>query len=188
MWSGEEAHMSDETAKSLAAAEAEAAKQQEIVDVLKQQCLDEVAAAIPDGAEKYAKSIAQAQPERTKELGRDGVDALRGEIASAAALLAEELKQSAKAVKWPESSSGKNDVMSALFNFLWGTRVDQFDKILRDFGYNIDKHAGLNPHSLYDLRKFKELERQFSLLRQKKYAVKVATAVDDQATVDDLWN
>lgn len=123
--------MSEETAKRIAEAKAQEAEQQKIVDALTQDCLNEVAAGIPVGAEKYAKSISHAQPEITKGLGRDGVSALREEISAAAVELATEIKEAATAIKWPESGSRKDDVATALFKFLYGSRIGRFDAMSR---------------------------------------------------------
>jgi hypothetical protein len=110
--------MSEETTRRIAEAKAQEAKQQQIVEALTQDCLDEVAAGIPAGAEKYAKSILHAQPEVTKGLGREGVSALRNEISAAATTLAAEIKDAATRISWPDSGSRRRRVFRPFHGLL----------------------------------------------------------------------
>ena len=179
--------MSEDTARAVTEARAEWVKHRQVVERLKQECLDSVAAEIPAGVETYAKKIAQEQPAVTKKLGREGVAALRADISSAAERLASEVKEARSSVLWPRDDAQRDGVATALFKFLNGPRVDRIDSVLQSRGYVVSEHSGLNPHMAFRLRRYGELNREFAVLASKAYALEAAMADDDRDTVDDLW-
>jgi hypothetical protein len=183
--------MSDETKRALAEAEATKAQQHAVVDRLKQAALDSVAAGLGEHLDVYAKKMAQAQPDVTKSLGRDGVSALRAELAKVADELGAELRQSSQAIKWPTFEFGvsrNKGVASALFDLLYGSRMMRIDQIFKSFGYTIEQHGGLNPHSLYGRDDFTELETEISVHTSYRQAADAARAADNHDTVESLWD
>ena len=180
--------MSDETQRRLAEAKAEENKQRQIVDALKQQCLDSVASGFHARVNAYAKKVAHKHPDATRELGRDGIDALRKELSAAAENLAAELRQSVKEVKWPATIGGaRNNVTSTLFSFLY-ERVKKVDQVFKTFGYRIDEYTGCSPYDFFDRDTFVELEQQIHLLAVASDDVEIAKRTDDRDAVESLWN
>lgn len=183
--------MSRETARALADAKGAEADQVEVVDTLKRELLDAVAAGLPDRLDEYLKAIAHRQAGVTKALGRDGIAALRKEISDAADDLAVELRQSADKIEWPTfayGSSRNKGVHSSLFHYFYGSRANNVDRILRLSGYTIEQHGGLHPHSLYERGGYDDIERQLAILAAKRNDVARAEEDDDHDTVDSIWN
>ncbi len=184
--------MSEETARRLAEAKEQEAEQRTVVDALKQQCLDSIADGLPGRLDDYVKGIAHGQPDVTKQLRRDGIIALRKEVSEAADNLGAELRNSAAQIKWPTYAYGwprHKGVTSSLFEFLYGSRVNKIDQILKSLGYKIEQHSGLHPHSLYEHEAaYGELEAQLATLTSKSNDVAAAKEADDHDTVDSLWD
>ena len=179
--------MSEETARAVAAAEADESQQRALVDRLKQETLDSVAEYMPDHIDAYAKELAQKQPAATKALGPAGVSTLRKELAEAAQNLGAELKQSAAKIAWAANYEG---VSYALAQFLGGSNLAPFNHTLRKHGYTIDTHESVSAYDLFTSPQdqFFELEEQVRKLSQKTGAVQAAKKADDQDTVESIWD
>jgi hypothetical protein len=183
--------VSEETASALALAKEEESLQRAVVDPLKQNCLNSVAQGVSASVDRYAKKVAQAQPDVTRALGRDGVSALREDLSRAAGELATELRRAVAAVKWPTFAYGRshnNGVASALYDFLSGSRVGRFDRILRAHRYKIEDYHGFSPYDLIEREGFNELEVELEILASKVKAVEAAKDADDQDAVESLWD
>lgn len=111
-------------------------------DARTRECLDAVADGIRSAVDRLAKGVAQAQPDVTKNLGAAGVKALRDELATEAAELAEYVRAGAEKIEWPNRDSewSKVDprkVHSALFKFMYGSPVNRVGEVFGRHGYEI---------------------------------------------------
>lgn len=116
-------------------------------------CLSSVAAGLPSHLEAIAKRTAQSQPEVTKSLGSDGLKILRKELAESAQQLGSELDDAAEKIKWPEASSEYSKVSTrkigtALFNFLYGSRVDRLAAVFKRHGFSVGSGSGHSQSSI----------------------------------------
>ena len=177
--------MSEETARALAAAEAEEAEQRAIVDRLKQDVLKSIAAALPQNIDAYAKELSQKQPVATTKLGRDGVAALREALADAAQKLGSLLEASADKIDWNADYSG---VAYGIRRFVSGSSLAPFNHALRSAGFTIDSKESVTGYELVSERRYPELEEALKLLAQKTNAVKAAKRADDQDAAASIWD
>jgi len=166
-------------------------------DHQKNECLTQVAAGLPGKVDELAKRVAHAEPEITKALGKEGVDQLRTELSHEAALLAADIQGAANEIEWPmpQSDLAKVDarkIHSALFNYMYGRRVDTLASVFKRHGYSIrdsnSQRQGLVlPQSLYEEDKFGPVAGALTALAQAESRVSRANAADDSSTVDDIW-
>jgi hypothetical protein len=169
--------------------EAAEAEQRAVVDDLKQECVESVARGLPDRLDTYAKRIAHQQPDAAKALGRDGVSALRNELAEAADQLATELRSAVDEIPWPSSAGARRsqDVHSALFKFLYGSHVNRVTAIFKAHGFWFDETGGILPQDLYEMDGFGELVEALQVLAIAENATATAKAADDRDAVESLW-
>lgn len=182
--------MSEETTRRLEEAKADEAQQQQIVAREKQQYLDALAEQLAGKVEAYGKKLAFEQPEVTKSLGRDGVEAFRRELVEAANGLGSLLRESADKIAWPTfeyDRAKKRGLRSALYDFLAGGRTKPINDVVRSYGYHLDAYHGVSPYELVDDVDSRSVENNLELLTQKRKAVEAAKDADDQDTVADLW-
>lgn len=153
--------MSEETTRALEEALAAASQLREEADQQKNECLARVAEGLPEKVDGLAKRVAHAEPEVTKTLGKEGIAQLRTELAHEAALLAADIQGAADEIKWPmpQSDFDKIDtckINSALFQYMYGKRVDKLAAVFKRHGYSIhddnsQRTQGLVlPQSLYE--------------------------------------
>jgi hypothetical protein len=90
--------MSDETAQKLAEAKAIEIARQAEMDDQKRECLAVIARGIPARVDEVAKREARDQPDVARQLGSDGIRALRKKLAEAAAALASEVEEASEQI------------------------------------------------------------------------------------------
>jgi hypothetical protein len=145
-------NMSEETARVLSDANNAAEQARKEADREKQACLDVVAENLQSKVDAVAKRTAHAQPEVTKTLGKEGIQALRSALRDGADILAEEIRGAVDRIQWPTAEPyapvqpGK--IHSALFKFMYGTRVNRIAAVFKAHGYaikddNVDRRHGL---------------------------------------------
>jgi hypothetical protein len=131
-------------------------------------------------------------------LGTEGIEHLRTELAHEAALLAADIQGAADEIKWPMPQSDFDKVEarkihSALFQYMYGERVDKLAAVFKRHGYSIhdnnsQRTQGLVlPQSLYEEDKFGPVAGALNALGEAERRVARAIAADDSSTVDDLW-
>ena len=189
--------MSEETKRRLQEATAAAAQVRAVAGQKKIECLSQIAVGLAGRLDMIAKQVAQAEPEVTKTLGKDGIQQLRAELANEAQLLAADIQSAADRIKWPvHSGYGKIEarkIHSSLFDYLYGTRVNKIAAVFKRHGYSVrddnrERTQGLVlPQQLYEEDQFRELAQALSALGEAEDAVKAAQATDDRSTVDDIW-
>jgi hypothetical protein len=191
--------MSGETAQKLNEARAAETERRAEADDRIRECLTAVARGIPARVDEVGKKAAHDQPDVARELGVEGIKDLRRELADAAAVLASEVEAAAEQIKWPRQQSEYSqvkprDIHSALFNFLYGQRVDSLASILKRHGFPIhDDNAQRSqslilPQTLYSESDFAAVAEALSLLGIANRAVAAAKAADDRDVVDSLWD
>ncbi|OZC62805.1 hypothetical protein CH267_00145 [Rhodococcus sp. 06-621-2] len=147
--------------------------------------LAEVAEALPRNVDAYAKSIAQRQPGVTKNLGHEGVEALRTELRAVADDLAGELVVDGDKIAW--SNKNGEAVHSSLFPYFYGPRLAKVSAVLRRSGFDVE-HAGILPQYLYQDRDDAELNSALSRLQGARARLEKARADADRDSIDEMWN
>jgi hypothetical protein len=190
--------VSEQTTQRLIEVTATAAARRAEADALKQRCLAEVTSGMAARVDEIAKRIAHAQPDVAKRLGSTGIQTLRKELIEQAELIAAELLTAADQLEWPtrqseHSSIGPRDIHSALFNYLYGRRMNSIAAIFKRHGFavhdnNAQQSQGLiYPQSFYNESDFVELAEALNALGNAEKAVTDAKAEDDRDTIDALW-
>jgi hypothetical protein len=129
--------MSKETASALQKAQDAEAEQRAAVDDVMHETLAAVADGLPAKLVEYAKTLSHAHPDVAKQLGRDGIGTVRGELCGIATDIGNELRGAAHQIKWPRNKYvSKDDIGSALFSFLYGQRIDRLTALLRSHGFS----------------------------------------------------
>src|SRR6188472_4542317 len=118
--------MGDQTADALARAEAVLAAEQTKTESAERELLHRIAAGVPGAVDGVAKRVAESQPEVTRQLGSDGIRAMRAELADQANQLATEIRTAQ--ISWPLEQSVRygetrtRHLDAALFRYLHGRR------------------------------------------------------------------
>lgn len=192
--------MSDETQRALEAAEAALSAAEAHTDQCKRDCLDAVSEGIPAAVDAAAKKIAQSQPDVTRQLGPEGVKALRDELATEAAALAEYVRAGADKIEWPASSGEwispiePRKIHSALFKYMYGRPINRVGDVFERHGYDAQRTPDrseqglLLPQSLYTEASFGPVAAALTDLGAARRAQAKAKADDDQDAVDNLWS
>jgi hypothetical protein len=190
--------MSDETARNVARAKAVESELHAQADERIRECLGGIARGIPSRLDDLAKRTAQSQPEVTKQLGSSGLKTFREELAAAAQQLAMEVEGAGNEIKWPQAASdhSKADtgkVHSALFDFLYGSRLDKLAAVFKRYGFSVGDSPGhsqafLLPQYLYQQDAFLPVAELLNSLWQAQRALAVEIAADDEAIVGSLWD
>ncbi len=167
-------------------------------DRLEGELLDRIAAGVPTAVDGIAKRVAESQPEVTRQLGSDGIRAMRAELAETALELAGEIRTAR--ITWPlEQSVRYGEVRTrhldaALFSYLHGPRMDALVAVLQSHGFAIrgDGATGaqelVNPHELYDegwLAPLADARTTVSTIESKVRAAKQSNA---DAAVRSIWD
>lgn len=187
--------MSEETRLALQDAQARLDEASGLADELKQTHLDAIATGIPDAVDALARAAAQAQPDVTKALGKQGVLQFRDELARASSVLAADVRGAVGKIKWPGSSEDtvKNRAMTfTLYEFFKGQRVNAIAAIFKKNGYEVrvGRDGGqtlIHPYSLFDEAALAPLTEALKKEASARDAVTRAKAADDRDIVDDLW-
>ncbi|MGC3995199.1 MAG: hypothetical protein QM779_13975 [Propionicimonas sp.] len=187
--------MSEETRLALKEAQARLDEASGLADELKQTHLEAIAAGIPDAVDALARAAAQAQPEVTKALGKEGVVQFRDELARASSVLAADVRGAVGKIKWPGSSedTARNRAVTfTLYDFFRGQRVNAIAAIFRKHGYAVrtgrdGSQTLIHPYSLFNEDALAPLTDALKKEAKARDAVARAKAADDRDIVDDLW-
>jgi hypothetical protein len=190
--------MSEETTRDLRDALAAASEARAEADLQKKKCLTELAEGLAGRLDALAKRVAQAEPEVTKALGKTGIQQLRTELDHEAALLAADVQGAADRITWPVPQSHydkaeEGKIHSALFDYMYGPRVDKLAAVFKRHGYSIHDNNSRQaqglvlPQSLYEQEKFGPVAQALNVLGEAERVVAEARKADDSSTVDDLW-
>lgn len=185
--------MIDQTAQKLEAAKAVEAQLRAESDGRKREFLTAIACGIPGHVDAIAKREAHGQPDVARQLGSDGVRALRRELGEAGAALAADVELASDQIKWPTVYITAKEVGAAVFDFLHGPRVDRIAAVLQRHGFDIyddntrNSQSVVLPHYLYDESGLTPVTEALRALAKAKAAVAVAKAADDRAVIDSFW-
>jgi hypothetical protein len=190
--------MSEQTGEALGRAEAALAAEQAKTDRLEVEVLDRIAAGVPTAVDGIAKRVAESQPEITRQLGSDGVRAMRADLAEAAIHLAAEIRTAE--ISWPVDQSVRYGEVAvrhldgALFGYLHGPRMDALVEVLQSHGFAIrgDGEQGaqdlVNPHDLYDEGWLTPLAGARTTLAAIESSVRAAKQSEVDAAVRSIWD
>ena len=92
---------------------------------------------------------------------------MRDELTNVAGALAAELRNAADQIAWNDDKTTvrPDDIHTALFNFLYGPRVQRIDAVLKARGFEIDDiSGGIVPQQLYERSSFVPLANAFTEL------------------------
>lgn len=143
---------------------------------------------LPAAVDRLAKRAAQAEPDTARRLGPSGVRDLKNDLSVRSAELAADLRSAAERVGWPETGLvATKDVHGALFQYLYGARLEPIGRVLKEHGLLRPEGAVL-PQDLYDEKFFGPLAEALSALSRADAALAQARKADDLRAVDDLWD
>ncbi|HAV0114396.1 TPA: hypothetical protein JFU91_002441 [Enterococcus faecium] len=192
--------MSDETQRALQDAATALAQAEARAEETKRACLEDIAAGIPAAVDAHAKQIAHSQPDITRQLGPEGVKALREELAAEAASLADFVRAGVDKIEWPPGSDDwittvePRKVSSALFTYMHGRPINQVGEVFGRHGYDVKrnprsaKQSLILPQMLYTDEAFKPVAAALTDLITARRVHSQAKAADDQVAVEDLWS
>lgn len=191
--------MTEETARKLQEAEAAEERAASAADAEKRACLQQVALNLPTKLDAFAKTVARDEPEVTKSLGADKLKQLRSDLAGAATSLGTDLQGAIDQIKWPSagsqySSVTAGDIHSALFNYMYGQRVDQLAAVFTRYGYSVrhGSHQNANTHivpqQLYEEAWFGSVAEALQQLGAAKRETERARKMDNDSVVDTMWD
>jgi hypothetical protein len=190
--------MSDQTDDTLARAEAVLAAEQTKTERYERELLDRIASGVPTAVDGIAKRAAESQPDVTRQLGSDGIRAMRAELAEKALQLATEIRTAQ--ISWPLEQSvrygevGTRHLDAALFSYLHGRRMDVLVEVLQSHGFAIrgDGEPGaqdlINPHDLYHETWLAPLSEARITLAAAESEVRAAKQSDADAAVQEIWD
>jgi hypothetical protein len=160
--------------------------------------LDLIAAGVSTAVDGMAKRVAESQPEVTRQLGSEGIRAMRAELAETAVQLATEIRTAQ--ISWPAEQSLRygevavRHLDAALFSYLHGPRMDALVEVLQSHGFAIrgDGEQGaqdlVNPHDLYDEGWLSPLAEARTTLAAIESNVRAARQSDADAAVQSIWD
>jgi hypothetical protein len=190
--------MSDHAGETLGVAEAALAAEQTRTERLEKQLLDRIAAGVPTAVDGIAKRVVESQPEVTRQLGSDGIRAMRAELADEAVQLASEIRTAH--ISWPVPRSVRygevpvRHLDAALFGYLHGPRMDALVEVLRRHGFAMrgDGEQGaqdlVNPRDLYDEEWLSPLAAAHTALSAMESSVRAAKQSETDAAVRSIWD
>lgn len=188
--------MTVDSKDSVLRAEAELAGVQIRVERAKIECLERVAAGLPQRVDNLAKKYAHSFPDITRGLGSDGVARLRADLVVEVDELAKEFTAAVDEIDWPVrqgsySNVSTSNVHSALFKRFY-QKLDGVIGVLNKYGYLVDKQKDLRsavlPQDLYDQSDFGELASTLDELWEVEAKVAEARLAYDRESVDSLWS
>jgi hypothetical protein len=190
--------MSEQPGEALGRAEAALAAAQAKTERLEGELLDRIASGAPTAVDGIAKRVAESQPEVTRQLGSDGIRAMRAELAETALQLGAEIRTAQ--ISWPVDQSVRygevrvRHVDAALFGYLHGPRMDSLVEVLQRHGFAIraDGAQGaqelVNPRDLYDEGWLSPLTEARSALSVIESRLRDAKQSDADAAVRSIWD
>jgi hypothetical protein len=192
--------MSDQTKGAWDRATASAEVARTTSDRLEQELLDHIAAGIPARVDAIAKGAAEREPDVTRQLGSDGIRAMRAELAEKATALAAEVRAASSQISWPAEEALRygevrtRHLDAALFGYLHGQRMESIAEVLQSHGYAIygdstqPSQDVVNPHDFYSEQWLAPLAEARTSLSVAQGRVGDAKQVDDQASVRSIWD
>ncbi|MFE9232852.1 hypothetical protein [Cellulosimicrobium funkei] len=194
--------MTTEPRRALEEAQASEQECQTALVAAQEELLAAVATGLPARAEDLARAVSHSQPEVSLKLGKEGINAFRNDLRHAATELASELARSQERIKWPKQAGqyapvNDQEISTALFNFLYGPRVDALASVFADHGFSTKGHgpgdqAIILPQSLFSLAALQEpmarIRECSQALFTAQVAVQTARRMVDQQAVNDLWD
>jgi hypothetical protein len=189
--------MGDQTADALARAEAVLAAEQTKTESAERELLHRIAAGVPGAVDGVAKRVAESQPEVTRQLGSDGIRAMRAELADQANQLATEIRTAQ--ISWPLEQSVRygetrtRHLDAALFRYLHGRRMNALVEVLHNHGFAIrsDGERGaqdlINPHDLYHERWLSSLAEARTALSLAESRLRSAKQSDSEEALRSIW-
>lgn len=181
--------MRDETTKTLEAARVRLTEARQVAAAEQRKTLEQIAEQLPARAEAIVKRYAHAEPQVTKALGKPGLDALRAEVAAAAAAIGKDFVGAIDEIGWPSTQAHLSrveprEVHSALFNRFYG-KLQGISDPIRAAGYAADREV--LPQELYDQDSFADVAKALTVVASAQQGFIKARVADDKAAVDDLW-
>ena len=182
--------MSEETTRRLAEAREAEQAASEVASTQIQGTLNAVADGMVGRLEMYAKRLTHQQPRVAKRLGKDGVTALRADLAAAVEEIAADLREAAEDIGWPITPHVRpQEVHSALFKYLYDTPMsEELTSIFVTHGFAFDSTQSVLPQDLYDQHDFGDLPAALTGLANASAARARAAADDDRDQVESLWD
>jgi hypothetical protein len=192
--------MSEQTRGALEQATARAEAARVSSDRAGQALLDQIASGIPARIDGIAKRAAEAQPEVTRQLGSEGIRAMRAELAERAGALATEVRGAASEISWPSEQSLRygevrtRHLDAALFSYLHGGRMNVFAEVLQSHGFAIygdtTRRAQdvVNPHELYSEQWLSAFADARTALSAAQLQVRDAQRTHDESSVQTIWD
>lgn len=149
------------------------------------RALDEIIGTIPDRVDRIGHEAAHAAPEITRQLGRDGVNSLRTELAATATALATMLDLARGEINIIHSRS--DVVHTSLYSFLYKKpELTSIGKTLVAAGYSYPRDYPL-PQFLYG-RTDSRLSKATAAREDTRGELAKATRIVDAEAVNDLWS
>lgn len=187
------ANMSEETKVAAATAQQNAANAQNKVDTLAHRLLVHIAENVPARVEAIAKQAAQAEPDVTRGLGREGLAAMRAHLDEASTQIGELFLRAEPAMRWPTAEDEwdtvtARDVHRMLFD-RFRHQLGGPVKVLSGYGYVKARTRAIAPQELYDQDgdDFTSLAAALTDLGRARVAVRKAIDEDNRSDVNDLW-
>lgn len=194
--------MSEQTKHALEQANEAVARAEANVTLSKRQALSAIADKIPEAIDQRAKEIAQANPDVTRNLGKEGINNFRSDLAERAAALAAHMRNGEDNIKWPdvellESSrfwgAETRKIHNAVCDSMKGSPIDEVKEVFAQYGYKPKTYSFLpsdpllNPYFLCAMEDLEIVSQALEQLADARTAQLKAKAEDDEAVVNDLW-
>jgi hypothetical protein len=189
--------MGDQTGQARGRAETALVAEQAKTDRLERELLDRVAAGVPAAVDGIARRVAESQPDVTRQLGSDGIRAMRAELADAAGRLAADIRTAQ--ISWPVAQPVRygevpvRHLDAALFGYLHGARMDAVVEVFASHGFAIRRDGGhgaqdlVNPRDLYDEGWLSALAEARTSLAAIESRLEAAKQSDVDAAVRSIW-
>ncbi|MBF4554365.1 hypothetical protein [Corynebacterium suicordis] len=194
--------MSEQTQQALEHANEAVVRAEAHLTQSKREALSIIADKIPAVVDQRAKEIAHKHPDVTRNLGKDGVENFRKDLAERAEKLATQIRNGEDNIEWPDEKLlaqsrfwgvSSLEIQNALVNYIQGSPIDQVEAVFVRYGYKgqiPSYRAGiplLSPQSLCAVEDLKTVAEALEQLGTAQSAQAQAKAEDNQSTVDDLW-
>lgn len=195
--------MNDETARRLVDAQADEAAARTEVHEQERSLLAQITAGLHDHVDTLARKVCRDQPDAARELGRDGIAALRAALAECATRIAAAIMQAPEAAPWPvpryePARIDRREVQLAMGELLRGAHTTALAQVFQDHGFD-PRLQGPNRRqrivtadALYDAAglapAFAAVAAAINNLHSAARAAAQAKTAHDVAEVDALWD
>lgn len=194
--------MSEQTKHALEQANEAVARAEANVTLSKRQALSAIADKIPEAIDQRAKEIAQENPDVTRNLGKEGINNFRSDLAERAAALAAHMRNGEDNIEWPDKKLLESsrfwgiptaEISKAVCKHMSGSPIEQIDAVFGRYGYRAQPPSiaaripVLPPQSLFAIEDVEIVSQALEQLADARTAQLKAKAEDDEAVVNDLW-